>query len=153
MANGKTYGITFPFLDSRIGKYLALTQDRDAEIRSSLINLILTRKGSRYYLPNFGTRLYEFIFEPLDVPTFDSIEADIRLSVETYMPNLKINNIQITAASSEDANFVVTTAGNAVDREFQMPGLNQQEYTAKVRIDYIITDDAFATKDFVIINI
>lgn len=153
MANGKTFGITFPFQDSRIGKYLSLTQDRDAEIRSSLINLILTRKGSRYYLPNFGTRLYEYIFEPLDVPTFDSIEADIRLSVEQYLPNLRINNIQVIASTSEETEFVVTTAGNAVDREFQMPGLNQQEYTAKVRIDYTITDDAFATKDFVIINI
>lgn len=153
MANGKTYGITFPFQESRIGKYLSLTQTKDSEIRSSLMNLILTRKGSRYYLPNFGTRLYEYIFEPLDVPTFDSIESDIRQSVETYMPNLKINNIRITAASSEETDFVVTTEGNAVDREFQMPGLNQSEYTAKVRIDYTITDDAFSTKDFIIINI
>lgn len=153
MANGITYGITFPFLESQIGKYLALTQTRDAEIRSSLINLILTRKGSRYYLPNFGTRLYEYIFEPLDVPTFDSIESDIRLAVETYMPNLRITNVEITAATSEEADFVVTTAGNAVDREFQMPGLNQQEYTAKVRIEYTITDDVFSSKDFVIINI
>lgn len=153
MANGKTYGITFPFQESRIGKYLSLTQDPDAEVRSSLVNLILTRKGSRYYLPNFGTRLYEFIFEPLDVPTFDSIEADIRLAVETYMPNLKINNIQILAATSEEEEFVVTTAGNAIDRQFQMPGLNQKEYTAKIKIDYTITNDAFASKDFVIINI
>jgi phage baseplate assembly protein W len=153
MANGKTYGITFPFQESRIGKYLSLTQTKDSEIRSSLMNLILTRKGSRYYLPNFGTRLYEYIFEPLDVPTFDSIESDIRQSVETYMPNLKINNIRITAASSEETDFVVTTEGNAIDREFKMPGLNQSEYTAKVRIDYTITDDAFSTKDFIIINI
>lgn len=153
MANGKTYGITFPFQESRIGKYLALTQDRSSEIRSSLVNLILTRKGSRYYLPNFGTRLYEYIFEPLDIPTFDSIESEIRDSVETYMPNLKINNIQITAASSEEETFVVTTEGNAVDREFKKPFLNQNEYTAKVRIDYTVTDDAFASKDFVIINI
>jgi phage baseplate assembly protein W len=153
MANGKTYGITFPFQESRIGKYLSLTQTKDSEIRSSLMNLILTRKGSRYYLPNFGTGLYEYIFEPLDVPTFDSIESDIRQSVETYMPNLKINNIRITAASSEETDFVVTTEGNAIDREFKMPGLNQSEYTAKVRIDYTITDDAFSTKDFIIINI
>lgn len=153
MANGKTYGIVFPFQDSEIGKYLGLTQTRDEEIRSSLIHLILTRKGSRYYLPNFGTKLYEYIFEPLDIPTFDSIESDIRDSVQQFMPNLRITNISITAASSEETQFVVTTEGNATDREFTMPGLNQNEYTAKVRIEYSITDDVFATKDFVIINI
>jgi hypothetical protein len=34
-----------------------------------------------------------------------------------------------------------------------MPGLNSAEYTAKVRIDYTITDDVFGSKDFVILNI
>ena len=153
MAEGRTYGINFPFRDSRRGDYLELTELQSQEIKADLIHLLLTRKGSRYFLPDFGTRLYEFIFEPLDVPTFDSIEADIRLAVETYMPNLKINNIQILAATSEEEEFVVTTAGNAIDRQFQRPGLNQQEYTAKVKIDYTITNDAFASKDFVIINI
>ena len=64
MANGQTYGLTFPFRDSFDGKYLNLTSYSDQEIRSELIHLLLTRKGTRYYLPDFGTRLYEFIFEP-----------------------------------------------------------------------------------------
>ena len=38
------------------------------KIRADLLHLILTRKGSRYYLPDFGTRIYEFIFEPMDGP-------------------------------------------------------------------------------------
>ena len=62
MANGKTYGINFPFQDSLQGKYLSLSEDANREIRSNLIHLILTRKGSRYYLPDFGTRIFEFIF-------------------------------------------------------------------------------------------
>ncbi len=62
MSQGKTYGINFPFLDSRTGKYLSLSETADEEIRTDLIHLLLTRKGSRYFLPDFGTRLYEFIF-------------------------------------------------------------------------------------------
>jgi hypothetical protein len=34
-----------------------------------------------------------------------------------------------------------------------MPRNVPSEYTAKVRIDYIISDDAFGSKDFVILNI
>ena len=90
MADGKTYGINFPFRDSFDGKYLDLSDYSDEEVRSSLIHLLLTRKGSRYFLPKFGTRLYEYIFEPLDGPTFSDIETEIRDSVETYIPNLVI---------------------------------------------------------------
>jgi hypothetical protein len=54
MANGVTYGINFPFIDSFDGKYLDLSNYTNEEIRSSLIHLLLTRKGSRYFLPDFG---------------------------------------------------------------------------------------------------
>ena len=64
MADGITYGINFPFRDSRKGYYLDLTETENAEIKADLLHLLLTRKGSRYYLPDFGTRLYEYIFEP-----------------------------------------------------------------------------------------
>ena len=101
MANGKTYGVTFSFRDSFDGKYLDTTDYEDQEIRSSLIHLLLTRRGSRYFLPEFGTRLYEYIFEPLDGPTFNQIEAEIRDSVEKFIPNLLVNNISVYAATDD----------------------------------------------------
>ena len=101
MANGITYGITFPFRDSFNGKYLDLTDYSSEEVRTNLIHLLLTRKGSRYYLPDFGSRLYEYIFEPLDGPTFAEIEAEIRDSVEEFMPGVLITNVLITDASTE----------------------------------------------------
>ena len=153
MANGRTYGIAFPFNDSTDGKYLKLTQTANDEIRTDLIHLLLTRKGSRYFLPDFGTRLYEYIFEPLDSPTFNNIESEIKQSCEKYLPQLLITNISIKAAESEEADIIVTTNGDAIDRSYTMPGLNRAEYTAKVRIDYTITDDVFGSKDFVILNI
>ena len=42
MAEGKTYGISFPFVDSFDGKYLDLTDYAAEEIRTDLIHLILT---------------------------------------------------------------------------------------------------------------
>jgi phage baseplate assembly protein W len=152
MANGKTYGINFPFNDSYFGDYLSLSQTNDEEIRSNLIHLLLTRKGTRYYLPDFGTRLYEYLFEPLDGPTFSQIEAEIRSSVEEYIPGLRINNISITQASEEDEDkgFYVNDDGQ---KEFRVTNIGQMEHTAKIRIDYTITDSAFNTSDFVIINI
>ena len=152
MANGVTYGINFPFNDSLKGDYLSLSQNPDQEIRSNLIHLILTRKGSRYYLPDFGTRLYEYIFEPLDGPTFSDIESEIQDSIRTYMPNLQITNISVEPASAglEDKGTTINQYG---EREFKVTNIATLEHTAKIKIDYKITDSAFESQDFIIINI
>jgi phage baseplate assembly protein W len=152
MAQGKTYGINFPFLDSRTGKYLSLSETADEEIRTDLIHLLLTRKGSRYFLPDFGTRLYEFIFEPLDGPTFSEIEAEIRESVGEYLPNLTITKISVKAASDGEEGKGSYVNDND-ERVYRVPGIGTKEHTATVRIDYVITDSVFNSSDFVIINI
>jgi phage baseplate assembly protein W len=112
-----------------------------------LIHLLLTRKGSRYFLPDFGTRLYEFIFEPLDGPTFNQIEAEIRDSVRTYIPNLQVNKISVYPATDDELGGVSET------KTFEMPGRSSVEYTAKVKIDYTITSNVFNSSDFIIINL
>jgi phage baseplate assembly protein W len=152
MAQGNTYGINFPFADSREGKYLSLSQTADEEIRTDLVHLLLTRKGTRYFLPDFGTRLYEFIFEPLDGPTFSEIESEIRESVQEYLPNLVITNISIKPASEDEENKGTYVNDND-ERVFRVPGIGTMEHTAKVKIDYRITDSVFESSDFVIINI
>ena len=152
MANGFTYGINFPFKDSYEGNYLSLSQTTEQEIRSNLIHLLLTRKGTRYYLPDFGTRLYEYLFEPLDGPTFSDLESEIRDSVSEFIPGITITNITITPASEgeEDKGYFINEDNQ---REFRVPGIGQMEHTAKIKIDYISTDTAFESSDFVIINI
>ena len=152
MSNGITYGITFPFRDSFVGRYLDASDTIDEEIRNNLIHLLLTRKGSRYFLPDFGTRLYEYLFEPLDGPTFSDLESEIRDSVGEYIPGITITKITITPGSEgdEDKGYYVNEDNQ---REFKVPNIGQLEHTAKIKIDYIITDTAFNSSDFVIINI
>ena len=152
MSEGITYGLIFPFNDSVTGDFLELSETQYQQIRSDLIHLLLTRRGSRYFLPDFGTRLYEFVFDPLDGPTFQNIEAEIRDSVERFMPQLQLTNITITAPTSEAATLTPTTEGN-VTSELNITNADVSEYTAKVRIDYAISNDVFNTKDFIIINI
>jgi phage baseplate assembly protein W len=146
MANGKTYGINFPFRNSFDGKYLDLSDTSNEEIRTDLIHLLLTRKGARYFLPDFGTRLYEYIFEPLDGPTFSDIESEIRDSVSTYIPNLVLNSINVYPATDDETDTDTL-------KTYNVPGRYEKEYTAKVKIEYTITDDVFNTKDFIILNI
>ena len=156
MADGITYGINFPFRDSTRGDYLQLTEFEAQEIKADLIHLLLTRKGSRYYLPEFGTRLYEFLFEPFDGLTFSAIESDIRDAVSQFMPNLLLNNITISPADPQEEVDIATgqnLVGTSESSIYRFPGKGTSEYTAKIRIDYSTDKNTFSQSDFVIINI
>lgn len=154
MANGTTYGVNFPFRISQQGYYFSLSQTTDEEIRSSLLHLILTKKGSRYFLPDFGTRIYEFIFDPLDGETFEGIKSEIQEQVEKYIPNLIINDITVTPyLDSEEAPGELNQELLGTSDIYRVPGANTQEYTAKLRIDYVNNNNAFGTSEFIIINI
>jgi phage baseplate assembly protein W len=152
MANGIKYGINFPFRDSKEGNYLSLSTTTDEEVRTDLIHLLLTRKGTRYFLPDFGTRLYEYIFEPMDGPTFSQLENEIRESVRTYIPNLQITKISVYDASTEESSENVTVI-TGDERVYRVPGIGTKEHTAKVKIDYKVISSTFESSDFVIINL
>ena len=147
-----TYGIDFPFRDSVKGDYLSLTESPEREIRANLIHLLLTKKGSRYFLPDFGTRIYEYIFDQNDMVTFGLIEDEIREGVKKYIPNLEINSIDIVSAE-EDPDQDVTVSQMEDERLFRVSDYSTKPYTAKVRINYTVNNGAFSSSDFVIINI
>lgn len=128
MANGRYININFPFKDSSKGFFLDLNDNDAAAIKADLMHLILTRKGERLYLPEFGTNLLQFIFKPNDSKTLSEIKGEITQVVKKYLPKLNINEI-------------------SVDRT------PNSEYAATVKIDYTVTEDVFEINDFIIINI
>jgi phage baseplate assembly protein W len=147
-----TYGIDYPFRDSLKGDYLNLTNTPEKEIRADLIHLILTRKGSRYYLPDFGTRLYEFIFEQNDMVSYTQIEEEIREGVKKFIPNLDINTIDIMSAE-DDPNQTKNFTQNEDERLFRVSDASNLPYTAIIKISYTVNNGAFSSSDFIIINI
>jgi uncharacterized protein len=93
MAKTRYINIDFPFKDSKKGFYLKLNQtDRDS-IRADLLHLLLTNKGERLYLPDFGSDLKKFIFEPNDGITHEEIRENLNDTIKKYIPNLIINSI------------------------------------------------------------
>ena len=149
---GVTYGIDFPFRDSLEGRYVKMTGLPDREIRANLVHLLLTRKGSRYFLPDFGTRLYQYIFDQNDAVTFGLIEEEIRESVKKYIPNLDITNLQVMSAE-DDPDEVRTFNVDEDERLFRVSDFSTKPYTAVVKIEYTVNNGAFTSSDFVIINI
>lgn len=147
----KTYGIDFPFRDSVIGNYLRMTSSTEREVRANLVHLLLTKKGSRYFLPDFGTRLYEYIFDQNDIVTYNHIEDEIRDSVKKYIPNIDVKSITITSA--EDDTEDTTVSQEEDERLFRTSDASAKPYTAKIKIEYDVNSGSFTKSDFIIINI
>jgi phage baseplate assembly protein W len=70
------------------------------QVKSNLINFILTNKGERMFNPTFGGNLRAALFEP-DV-MFDSVAARLEEEIYAYVPNIIINNISIKLLSDQN---------------------------------------------------
>ena len=124
----KYINIQYPFVNSTKGFFLELTDNDNQAIKSDLMHLILTKKGERYYLPEFGTNLLQYIFEPNDGISQSKILDEITTAVKKYMPNLSIDQLDIATPENE-------------------------EYTATITIKYTVTDDVFTSSDIIVINL
>lgn len=91
----KKIGISFPFTNEKDGNYLDLTSTPENEIKSNLVHLLTTKKGSRFKLPNFGTNIHLYLFEHLDGETIGQIEDEIKVTVANHLPNIKVNNVNV----------------------------------------------------------
>lgn len=147
------YGISFPFQDSTRGDFLRMTETATQEVRANLVHLLLTRKGTRYLLPDFGTRLYDYIFEQMDGQTFAAIEDEIRDAVRKYIPHLEIQQIVIREADVNEDTSQLNQNPDLDGRVYRVGDSGTLPHTAHIRVDYTINASVFATHDFVIINL
>lgn len=109
MAKTRYINIDFPFRDSDNGFYFKMNKtDKDA-IRADLLHLLLTNKGERLYLPDFGSDLKKFIFEPNDSVTHDQIRENLNDSIKLYIPNLIVNDISFRNDDIEELIIVELT--------------------------------------------
>jgi phage baseplate assembly protein W len=121
-----SYNIKFPLNDDvSTNTYFALTKTTKDALTSDLLLLLLTQKGERYYEPDYGTNLLRFIFEPNDNLVQSDIEQDIKETVSTYIPALKIDRI---------------TFNKNIDDQ----GLPMSETQLNVYIKFIYTEDTFS---------
>jgi phage baseplate assembly protein W len=64
-------------------------------VRQDLFNHFAIRKGEKLMNPNFGTIIWDTLFEPLDETTKNLISQDIKRIIN-YDPRLAVDNIVIT---------------------------------------------------------
>ena len=76
-------------------------------VKLDLLNHIFTRKGERVMMPNFGTRIPDLAFEPMDNYTLSILEEDLR-TVFAFDPRVELMSLNIIPIP--DSNTVIASA-------------------------------------------
>lgn len=119
--------IKFPLEDdSENGFLFKGTKTTANAVKSDLILLLTTKKGERWYNPDYGTNLITYLFEPNDTITHDDIINDLKQAVSNYLSFIKINNV----------NFIDSTQDSSVN-----------ENEININIKYEINQENFYEND------
>jgi phage baseplate assembly protein W len=92
-------GVSLPF-----DKPFTSTYTTKNQIKSNLINLLLTTRGERLMNPLFGTGLREFLFEGITELNIGNLKLDLINSINMFIPEISVVNIDITP--SYDSNSI-----------------------------------------------
>jgi phage baseplate assembly protein W len=92
-------GVSIPFNTPQVFTQTYTTQD---QIKSNIINYILTDKEERIFNPNFGSSIRKFIFENISNIPVQNLQIQLRNDLELYFPNVVFNIIEIILNPDEN---------------------------------------------------
>lgn len=79
-------------------------------------------------MPDFGTNLKKYLFEPNIESVNSDIKSEIQIAIDKYIPNLRVDTLEVIPS-------------------------NDNEHAVLVKLEYTVTNDTFQQSDFVIIQI
>lgn len=68
----------------------------ETAIARSIRNLILTSPGERFFDENLGSYISKSLFENIDDTYSSVISNQVRSTLETYEPRIKLENVEVT---------------------------------------------------------
>lgn len=113
-------GLSLPFGLCGGDKLFNQTYSTKDQIKSNLINLLLTNKGERVLNPEFGSDLKRILFEQITPSTENNIIDTINTAINIYVPEVTADEIIIN--NNPDSN----TIGITVNYILNLPGTSDQ---------------------------
>lgn len=105
MAN-RGLGITLPLALGSNG-YFASTTDTMTQVRTNLMNLVLTQRGERLMQPDFGCDLPLSLFENPSADRVAEMQAAIQTAANIWMPFIRIDNVQVVDTSDTTSSLSI----------------------------------------------
>ena len=93
-------GLTLP-LRSGINGYFEQSYDTLTQIKANITNFFNTRPGERRFNPQFGTKLYQYLFEQ-NIEGFDEILKNvIKEDMNYWFPNVIVNTVFLDITTAQ----------------------------------------------------
>ena len=86
----RAVGVSVPFNASGVFNSTYTTKE---QMKSNLLNVLLTEPGERIFKPNFGVGLRNYLFE--NFTDVKSLEDRIRNQVEIHIPQVELVNVTV----------------------------------------------------------
>ena len=112
---GQPMGIGVNILFNNSTDIFNTTSTTRDQVKSNLINFLLTNKGERMYDPEFGGDLKRAIFEQADNTSFDTITAKLETEIVNNIPGINLQSI--SASPNPDFNIVTITIVYQINQE------------------------------------
>jgi phage baseplate assembly protein W len=100
-------GVSLPF-NGPSGPFNSTYSTKD-QVKSNLINLLLTNKGERIMNPEFGCDLNNALFEQITSDINVLIQDLIRSNVEIFIPEIQLTEILVEQDTSQNQNTISVT--------------------------------------------
>lgn len=97
------YGIKYPFTINNLnGFFVDLNGNLEEKVASEILHVLLTPKGTRIRMPNFGTGLIKYIFEPNDSMSWEHVKSEVMQSVSNFVQNVTLDNIEVSMPEEDE---------------------------------------------------
>ena len=103
-------GITLPIKRGKTG-FFEQAFEPIVQIKSNLINLLLTSKGERVFQPTFGSDLHTLLFSQMDEEYEQNVKRAVQSAVSKWLPFLNIIEQNVTRDSDRNRTLVEITFG------------------------------------------
>ena len=97
-------GVPIPFNNPQV---FTQTYTTSEQVKSNLINFILTTKGERPLNPEFGTTIRQYLFENITNNTLKNLEDSLREELTLNFPSITITNINFNPQYDTNAINIV----------------------------------------------
>lgn len=86
----RAVGVSLPFDGEGVFNSTYTTKE---QMKSNMLNVLLTEPGERVFKPNFGVGLRNYLFE--NFTDVDTLEDRIKNQVNIYVPQVELTNVKI----------------------------------------------------------
>lgn len=95
-------------------KDISVVENEDA-VKNAIRNILLTRKGERFFNPAFGSGIYSILFENFSSAAESDLKAIINNALENYESRANVIKLDVSPYPDENG-YVITLVFSVINR-------------------------------------